>query len=909
MAAGALALLALLATSSADSGVLARQKPAARAAGGSQLMAFGGRSTEQRNSARADKLDAALADLSRHLGRMRSDHALEDLHSLSPAARFVQGTRSGGPLVAVDVATRGDPVRLKEDLIRLGMQHAAIFSNDVGGWLPVNQIGAAAALSRVAFIHASMPHARAAVTSQGDFAQRSDLMRANNTGLNGAGVTVGIISDSFNCYAVYEQPGSGVPSSGFKGYAPFGFATDDATFDEENGYLPASVNVLEEGGAFPPTIPICMNYGPQYFPPFADEGRAMMQIVHDVAPGAALAFYTGADSEADFANGIGVLAAAGATVIADDLGYYDEPIFQDGIVAQAVDAANAKGVAYFSAVGNNGQLSYETTTPSWTPVGARAGETALIFGTTSSQTSLPINLPTSSNGGLYPGEFIVLIVEWDDPYLTGGGPGASSQIDLCVSGTGTQAPDVVLSLDLQTETCTGLNALGVDPVQVLVLGNPVTNNAYSPKNQTVQLTIGLKNGSPPPGRIKVVVADDGAGSVIAAYDTKSPTLQGHPGAAGAAAVGASFFAQTPRCAVDAVAVLEPFSSAGGDPILFDTTGKRLAAPVVRQKPNFVGPDGVNTSFFGFALAGSGFNDTSSVTQCLNDASYNNFFGTSAATPHAAGVAALMREANPALTPAQIYSALQLTALPMGSPSPDYLSGYGFIQADTAMTSLPAGPPVLKLTPSTIYLSQSSTLTWFAVNSTSCAPSGSWNTPVATSGSQVLTPAAAGTFTYTLTCMSAAGSQNSSVNLMVQPVSPLGITSSSLPNGQVGTAYSAVLAATGGIPPYTWSIAGGTLPGGLSLNAATGTISGTPTAAVSGAALTVKVTDSEKTAQSKSTGLSLTIAAAPASGGGGGGGLDALTLLAMIMLGGARLLRASVRCMPGSARALRLRVRA
>ena len=96
----------------------------------------------------------------------------------------------------------------------------------------------------------------------------------------------------------------------------------------------------------------------------------MLQIVHDVAPGASLAFYTGDNSEADFASGIGTLAAAppagaGAKVIADDLGYFDEPFFQDGIVAQAVDSVEAQGVAYFSAAGNDGTLSYQNTAPSF----------------------------------------------------------------------------------------------------------------------------------------------------------------------------------------------------------------------------------------------------------------------------------------------------------------------------------------------------------------------------------------------------------------------------------------------------------------------------------------------------------------------------------------------------------------
>jgi len=880
-AASALAFLAVLATSAADSVAPVPKQTLARSPGGAQLMAFGGRSAAQQASASAAKLDAALADLSRHLDRMRSEQALEDLHSLSPAAHFVQRASSAVPLIAVDAVTRGDPQRLKQALVDLGLQDPSVYANDVGGWLPVNQIAAAAARAELTSMRASMWRARAVmVTSQGDFAQRSDVVRSTYTGLTGAGVTVGILSDSFNCYGVYDQPGSGVPASGVRGYAPYGFATDDATFDETNGYLPANVNVLEEA--------TCKQYGQPLQLPFADEGRAMMQIVHDVAPGAALSFHTATNTEADFANGIGALASAGATVIADDVGYFDEPFFQDGIVAQAIDAANAKGVAYFSAAGNNGQISYENKTPSFaTPgSGANAGEMLLTFGTNGGtpQTNLPVDIPA-----MYPGEFIGLIVQWDQPYVTGapGSPGASSQIDLCVTGAPTNSV-VINDLDGNPMTCTAANSTKVDPVQVLVLGNPASNNNNT-SAATVHLSIGLKNGSPAPSLIKVVVADDGAGSTIAAFDTQSPTLQGHPGAAGAAAVGASFFAQTPRCGVDAVAVLESYSSAGGDPILFDSSGVRLATPQYRQKPDFVGPDGVNTSFSGFPLAGSGFNDTSSVAQCLNDATYNNFFGTSAATPHAAAVAALMRQANPALTPAQIYFALQSTALPMpvgGNPTPDYLSGYGFIQADAAFA------PIVGLSSSTIYLSQSSTLTWLAIGSTSCTATGSWSgNPSPDGGSQVQTPTATGTYTYMMTCTSAAGSQNASATLTVQAVPPLSITSSSLPSGQVGIAYSATLTATGGISPYTWSITSGTLPAGLSLNASSGAISGTPTAAASNMALTFQVSDSEKSTQTKTTTLPLNIAAAPSSGGGGGGGgggLDGLTLLALASLGCAAL---------------------
>ena len=111
-----------------------------------------------------------------------------------------------------------------------------------------------------------------------------------------------------------------------------------------------------------------MNYGAPLQLPFGDEGRAMMQIVHDVAPGASLAFYTAENSEADFASGIVKLAApvasggAGAKIVVDDVGYFDEPFFQDGLVAQAITQVVAQGVAYFSSAGNNGTLAYNNNT-------------------------------------------------------------------------------------------------------------------------------------------------------------------------------------------------------------------------------------------------------------------------------------------------------------------------------------------------------------------------------------------------------------------------------------------------------------------------------------------------------------------------------------------------------------------
>ena len=772
---GALAVLTTMAAVATVSSLRHPHLRPAAAPGTAHLLAFGSRSLQQSRTAAGAKFDGALADLSRHAARVSADRAIEDLRSLAPAVRFKQTSPGATPLVLIDAVTRGDPERLKAALVALGLQHPAVYSNDVGGWLPVTQLDAATARDEVHAIRAAMSRTRSgAVTSQGDFVQHSDVVRSANS-LTGAGVTVGVLSDSYDCYAVYAA--NHVAAGGAAGYANNGFTATAAT-DVSTGDLPATVNVLEEAEAGQGG---CMNYNPPIQLPFGDEGRAMLQIVHDVAPGASLAFYTAENSEADFANGIGKLAApvasggAGATVIADDVGYFDEPFFQDGIVAQAIDAVQAQGVAYFSAAGNDGTLAYDNTAPSFNTVSNTApnsGEQLLNFDATGATTApfLPVTIAS-----LMPGEFVAIVVEWDQPYVTGApnSGGATSHIDLCAnvtSGTDEISGYINPVVTSGAVTCTGPNASGADPYQILILGNPA-NASGNTAAETVNIELGLANGTAAPGRIKVTIEDDGAGSTInPSQDTGAPTLQGHPGAAGAAAVGAAFFLNTPACSGTTPATLEGYSSEGGTPILFDTAGTRLAAPVVRQKPDFVGPDGGNDTFLGFTLASQKITDNSTITGCQNDSAYPNFFGTSAATPHVAGIAALMRQANPALTPMEIIQALHTSALPMATPSPNFQSGYGFVQANAAFALIPEivpAAPTLTLASSSLVVGSSTTITWSEVNATGCTASGTWSGTMATSGTQTVTPTAAGTDAYTLTCSNAGGaSAPSSVTLTV-----------------------------------------------------------------------------------------------------------------------------------------------
>jgi len=134
-------------------------------------------------------------------------------------------------------------------------------------------------------------------------------------------------------------------------------------------------------------------------------------------------------------------------------------------------------------------------------------------------------------------------------------------------------------------------------------------------------------------------------------------------------VGAARYSQTPAFGINPPQ-LESFSSAGGTPILFDTAGNSVNE--ARQKPEIVAPNGGDNTFFGSDYESNGF---------------PNFFGTSAAAPHAAGVAALLQQFDSSLTPDNIYANLQNTAIDMGATGFDLDTGYGLIQADLALASV------------------------------------------------------------------------------------------------------------------------------------------------------------------------------------------------------------------------------
>ncbi len=652
----------------------------------------------ERLSATNTKLDGALMRAKASQTAATSNAIVTNVGGDDPLVHLKTIAPLNTQSILVDVIAHGDPQVLKQQLQALNFQTSAVVGNDIGGWLPLNQIANAAALQNLRSMHASMMHTRTgAVNSQGDFTQKSLALRASTLypGLTGAGVTVGVMSDSFDC-------GGQTNIKLGKHVAP-SYADDVATGD-----LPASVNIIKDN--------VCAT----------DEGRALAQIVYDVAPGSKLAFYTADDSEADFAQGILTLAlptsktdpnglsGGGAQIIDDDVGYFDEPIFQEGIIGQAIDTVGAQGVMYFSSAGNEGRNSYENTKPVFTTVAAagtpNAGETLLNFDTSGATNTayLPITIPS-----LPPGGFVPFLLEWDQPYsstmadITGtnaaAGAGTTNSLDICIGDT---SGNVSASGNIGTggdqgenfpspgfTNCAGPSGVGGDPVNLVFVANTGTTTA--PAIQA-SLVVGVAAGANP-GRVKIVILDDGLGTVINQFQTASSTIQGHPLSPNAMAVGASFYYRSPLCANLPTAVPESFTSAGGTPFLFDTTGAAIASPTPLQKPDIVAPDGVSTTFFGGRESGI----FPLPQDCQLYAAYpHNFFGTSAAAPHAAGVAALMLQADPTAKPADIYAAMKKSALDMNTPGFDYDTGAGYLQADAAVAALL--PSQLTLSPTTLF---------------------------------------------------------------------------------------------------------------------------------------------------------------------------------------------------------------
>ncbi len=551
--------------------------------------------------------------------------------------RWRHPVSSDGETVMIEaVATAPGP--LLDDLRRLGLTHGAAVGTLVSGRLPVEALGAAAQLSALRSMTASHARLRAGrVGSEADTSHGSVRVRDERR-IDGQGQKVCVLSDSYN-------QASGLPIS----------ASDDV----KSGDLPGPDN--PEGRTTPVDVLEDFEGG-------SDEGRAMLQLIHDIAPAAELGFHTAFNGLPAFAEAIPRLAEEGdCTVIVDDIGYANEPFYQDGPVSTAVDSVvSAYEVPYFSAAGNDGQNAYAAAF-------RNSGEAGAIDGDSERHNFAPGGTDTAQritvqNGG----SFRIFTFQWTAPSsIVEGSEGTETDLDVAiVDGEGT-----VVTQSARNNIQSGV------PVEGPLQYQNTTGSAV-----TLDLVI-EKAGGPDPDSVKYIYSGRGYTIEDDYGDAQHPTIYGHSGAEGAMAVAAAPFFNTAAYNENvATAVLGPFSSKGGVSILFDQSGTRLARPERRMKPEITGAEGIDNTFFGADLR----------TDLADPDPHPNFFGTSAAAPNVAAIAALIRQARPELGPRGVYDRLASTALDVTerqtqsgefesvAEGRDPWSGHGFVDAQEAV---------------------------------------------------------------------------------------------------------------------------------------------------------------------------------------------------------------------------------
>jgi hypothetical protein len=544
--------------------------------------------------------------------------------------------------VVIDATIAGDQAQARLQLEKAGAKITGTFGRIISALIPIESLPKLEEATQLQFVkpaykprHQNWPQLKnelsekkfyqsapmQTVYSQGDTAQGSYIAR-NKYKANGKGVKIGILSDSYNNLGGAET-------------------------GELNGELPGPKNPYNYKKQV--TVLSDMDSGG------IDEGRAMAEIVHDVAPGAEIAFHTADFGQAAFAQGIVNLADVGCKIIVDDIYYYAEPYFQDGIIAQAIDKVVKKGTTYFTAAGNSSNRSYEMNyKPSdYQPLGPGWG-TAHNFAAPGAQPIYfqPVFIPTN---GIFTIGF-----QWDDPFYSAGGLGAESDLDMFLFDD--QGNLIARSI---------YNNIGNDPFEFLGLYN------NSP-NTTFYISL-VKYAGPNPSRLKYVMFDDGSFySNVPIPGQFAPAIIGHSNSEGAISTAAAWYKSTPAYGLD-LPLIEGFSSLGGTMIYFDKEGIRIPA-ILRKKPDITAPDGGNTSFF--------YRDDAGDTDV-----FPNFYGTSAAAPHAAAAAALMIDAQKlnTLTPSQIRGIMAAKTYDMDNRFAagfekgfDYNTGMGLIRADLSI---------------------------------------------------------------------------------------------------------------------------------------------------------------------------------------------------------------------------------
>ncbi len=446
----------------------------------------------------------------------------------------------------------------------------------------------------------------------------------NAFGVDGTGVVVGVLSDS------YDRLG--------------GAATDVANAD-----LPGAANPCGNSTAVVNQVeaPIAAS----------DEGRAMAQIVHDLAPKATIRFATAFSTEAEFANNIRALAAAGARVIVDDISYFAEPMYQDGVVAKAISDVTADGAIHFSSAGNSNRILGGNNVNSYEALAYRPTTCPAVIAGLTPVEARPVDCHdfdagagTDSTYGFTHSGSARWILGWNEPQF-----GIQTDLDLfLLNGSGT----------------TRLATSARDSVSEGTAFESLSGTA----NGSFQLVVARYAATGTP-RFKINSNRNTYSFVeyptSSGGDVVGPTAYGHNVSQAAVAVAAVPY--------DNAATIETFSSRGPaatcwGPVVGTVPATALPG-CVTTSVDLSATDGTANSFFGSLIGGVW-----------------RFYGTSAAAPHAAAVAALVLQQAPCRTPAQVLSAMQSTSVLIGGFDAN-AQGSGRVDANAAVSSVSPTQPV------------------------------------------------------------------------------------------------------------------------------------------------------------------------------------------------------------------------
>lgn len=441
----------------------------------------------------------------------------------------------------------------------------AVVSVDTG------KLEALAALDAVVNLEIVVPPVvnTGAVESEGDAMLKADLARAQ-CGTDGTGIKVGLISDGASHYS-----------------------TAVATGD-----LPNNVTILSDklGG---------------------DEGTAMMEIVHDLAPGAQLYFHDCGANELAFIDAINSLIEAGCSVICDDISWTTQPFFEDGVIARHVKALITQNNILYVTSAGNAALGH------WQGLFVNDGTGCSTFNNGSDPSlgkDLYVDLP--------PGGSMRIVLEWNDPF-----GGSGNDYDLYIGYADRSSPSGTGGY--QTGTQNPLESMSVQNLSSSTLRLAIWVKAYNnPAPKTLELYIYTASSWIESNNI--VAAD---------------SIYGHAAVPGVLACAAIDVAHP--------TTIESFSSRGPVTTLTGT----------RQKPDISGADGVS-------VTGSGGFESPDF----------KFFGTSAAAPHIAAVAALLLSKFPTAKPDQLRQYLTSTATDLGTSGFDTSFGNGRADALTEVQS-------------------------------------------------------------------------------------------------------------------------------------------------------------------------------------------------------------------------------